>query len=165
MQLKNVKKELISQSSSGGLTLEKLSQMVEAGDVQELPLVVKADVQGSLEAVSEALVGIAHNEVSVKIIHKAVGGISENDVQLASASKAMIVAFNVRADARASKLAESEGTEIIYSRVIYELVDKVKSALEGLLAPEFKEKTLGRVEVRQTFRVPKLGLGCRFLCY
>lgn len=150
---------------SGGFTLERLSEMVTSGEVQELALIIKADVQGSVEALAGALQQLSNDQVRINIIHKAVGGVSENDVQLSSASKALIIGFNVRADSRAAALAESEGIEIVYSRVIYELVDTVKSVMTGLLAPEFKEKSLARAEVRQTFRVPKLGLiaGCYVL--
>ncbi|MCL4139349.1 UNVERIFIED_CONTAM: hypothetical protein GTU68_064609 [Idotea baltica] len=135
------------------------SEMVgESADVKELPLIVKADVQGSSEAVADALVKLSNEEVKIKIIHKAVGGITENDVQLASASKAIIVAFNVRPDSRAAMVLESEGASIVYSRVIYDLVDEIESAVRGRMAPKFQEKQLGRLEVRQTFRVPKLGM-------
>lgn len=155
----------VSAMKSGGFTLERLSEMVTSGEVQELALIIKADVQGSVEALAGALQQLSNDQVRINIIHKAVGGVSENDVQLSSASKALIIGFNVRADSRAAALAESEGIEIVYSRVIYELVDTVKSVMTGLLAPEFKEKSLARAEVRQTFRVPKLGLiaGCYVL--
>ncbi len=132
--------------------------MVSSGEVKELPVIVKADVQGSVEAVSAALEQLSDDEVKLTVIHKGVGAITENDVQLSSASKGLLIGFNVRADARASAFAESEKIEIMYSRIIYELVDYVKSVLTGMLAPQFKEKVLGRAEVRQTFKVPKLGL-------
>lgn len=149
----------VGSSAGGPLTFESFSQMVsESADLKELPLIVKADVQGSVEAVTDALVDLSNEEVKVKIIHKAVGAISENDVQLASASSAILVAFNVRPDARAMPLIEKEGLIVMYSRVIYDLVDSVNEALRGKMAPKFQEKTLGRVEVRQTFRVPKMGM-------
>jgi translation initiation factor IF-2 len=143
----------------GPLTLERFSEMVtDSEEVKELPLIVKADVQGSVEAVADSLADLSNEEVRVKIIHKAVGGVTENDVQLASASQAILVAFNVRPDVRAATIIESEGVDVLYSRVIYDLVDSVESALKGRMAPKFQEKTLGRVEVRETFKVPKQGV-------
>lgn len=142
----------------GPLTLESFAQRVAAGEMKELPIIIKADVHGSSEAVYDALAGLSNEEARVKVIHRGVGGISENDVQLAIASGAIIIGFNVRADSRASALLEQEECEVIYSRIIYELVDSVKAALSGMLAPQMKEKTLGRVEVRQTFKVPKFGV-------
>jgi translation initiation factor IF-2 len=157
MRLRN--KELAARNKAGdrGLTLERLSEMFDEGELTELPVIIKADVQGSLEAVDKALEGIGGTEIKVKIIHKGVGGVSENDVQLALASKAIIAAFNVRADSRAIAVADAEGAEIIYSRIIYELADIIKQIAQGRLAPQFKEKSLGRVEVRQVFKVPKIG--------
>ncbi len=144
---------------SGALTLERFSAMVgTATDMKELPLIVKADVQGSVEAVADALSQLGNEEVRVRVIHRGVGAITENDVQLASASNAVIVGFNVRADTRATSAIADEGVEVLYSRIIYELVDEVEKAIQGKRAPKFQEKTLGRVEVRQTFKVPKLGM-------
>jgi len=140
------------------LTLENFAQRVADGEMKELPLIIKGDVHGSVEAVNDALSGLSNNEAKVKVIHKAVGGISENDVQLAAASGAVIIGFNVRADARSAGILEDHGVQVIYSRIIYELVDSVKAALLGMLKPQFKEKTLGRVEVRATFKVPKFGV-------
>ncbi len=145
-------------SLSGALTLEKFSALVqEKGEVKELPLIVKADVQGSVEAVTGALLQLHNDEAKTKVIHKGVGAITENDVQLAVASKAIIIGFNIRPDARASQVIEQEGIQVVYSRIIYELVEQVEAALTGMKAPVFQEKVLGRVEVRQTFRVPRLG--------
>jgi len=142
----------------GPLTLERFSEMIsESTELKELPLIVKADVQGSVEAVSGALAQLSNEEVKVKILHRGVGAVGENDVQLAAASRAIIVGFNVRPDARANDLIEAEGVQLLYSRVIYELVDLVENALRGRMSPKFQEKTLGRVEVRQTFRIPKQG--------
>ena len=151
--------------SDGGLTLERLSEMVSEGELKELPVIIKADVQGSVEAVSGALERLGNEEVRVKIIHKGVGAVTENDVSLCLASKGIIVGFNVRADARAAQLAESEKVEIVYSRIIYELIDTIKSTLEGMRKPVIREKKLGRVEVRDTFKVPKFGTiaGCYVL--
>ncbi len=151
-------KELLQMQQGERLTLESFSQMVGTSTVKDLAVVVKADVQGSLEAVSAALKNLTTEEVRVKVIHEAVGAITENDVQLAIASRAVVIAFNVRPSARAATLIESEHVQIVYSRIIYELVDAVKSAMHGMLEPTYQEKTLGRVEVRETFRVPKVGM-------
>lgn len=140
------------------ISLESFSEMMRAGEMKDLPIIVKADVQGSVEAVTEALSQIRNEEAQVKIIHAAVGAVTETDVQLAQASSGVIVAFNVRAEARARELAESSGVDIRFFRIIYELLDSIRSAVDGMLSPKFREKTLGRVEVRQTFRVPKLGV-------
>ncbi len=146
-------------AATGGLTLERFSELVNTSeDLKELPLIVKGDVQGSVEAVASALEQLSNEEVKVRVIHRAVGAISENDVQLAAASKAILIGFNVRADARAAAVLEGEEVQVLYSRVIYELIDQVTLAIKGMKAPVFKEKTLGRVEVRQTFKVPKQGV-------
>jgi translation initiation factor IF-2 len=144
--------------NTAALTLERFSAMVaDQADIKELPLIVKGDVQGSVEAVSEALGRLANDEARTKVIHKGVGAISETDVQLAQASGAILIAFNVRADSRASQQIEAAGLQVLYSRIIYELVEKVDASLRGMKAPVYKETSLGRVEVRQTFKVPKLG--------
>ncbi|MDY3144568.1 MAG: translation initiation factor IF-2 [Succinivibrionaceae bacterium] len=134
----------------------------ENGDVKELNLVLKADVQGSVEAIRDSLIKLSTDEVKVSIIGSGVGGITETDVTLASASKAIILGFNVRADASAKKIAESENVEIRYYSVIYDLIDEVKKAMSGMLAPEFKQEIVGIAEVRQVFRSPKFGAvaGC-----
>ena len=132
------------------------------GDVKELNLVLKADVQGSVEAIRDSLIKLSTDEVKVSIIGSGVGGITETDVTLASASKAIILGFNVRADASAKKIAESENVEIRYYSVIYDLIDEVKKAMSGMLAPEFEQEIVGIAEVRQVFRSPKFGAvaGC-----
>ena len=142
--------------------------MFEAGSegaVRVLPLIIKADVQGSQEALTHALVRLSTDEVKVQVVHAQVGGITESDVNLAIASKAVIIGFNVRADQLARKLAEGNGIDIRYYNVIYDAVDEVKNALGGLLAPEQREQVLGLVEIRQIFRVPKVGTvaGCMVL--
>lgn len=154
------RRELTSRGGSQSipLTLENFSQMASQGDVQELALIVKADVQGSVEAVTESLLRLSNAEVAVKVVHKGVGAVSENDINLAIASNAIVIAFNVRADSRASTLAESEKVTIRYSRIIYELVEVIDTAIKGMLAPEIREKTLGRAEVRQIFKVPRAGV-------
>jgi len=140
---------------------DAMSQMKE-GESKTLVLIVKADVQGSVEALSKALEDIKTDEASVKVIHGMVGGINESDVNLARASNAVIIGFNVRADAGARRLIESEGVDVHYYNVIYDAVEEVKSALVGLLAPQFKEEIVGLIEVREVFRVPKIGAiaGC-----
>ncbi|PLX44904.1 MAG: translation initiation factor IF-2 [Deltaproteobacteria bacterium] len=137
------------------------NQMLE-GDVQTLNLIVKGDVQGSVEAVAQSLEKLTTNEVQVNVIHKGAGGITESDVHLAIASQAIIVGFHVRAEAKARALAEQSGIDVRLYDVIYDATEDVKRAMEGLLAPMLQEKPLGRVEVRQIFRVPKIGViaGC-----
>ena len=135
------------------------------GEAKTLPLIIKADVQGSQEALIHALTQLSTSEVRVSVVHAAVGGISESDVNLAAASKGVIIGFNVRADAQARKVAEAEGVDIRYYNIIYDAVDDVKAALSGMLSPEKRETALGLVEIRQIIRVPKVGniAGCRVL--
>ncbi|CAG2154608.1 translation initiation factor IF-2 [Cupriavidus plantarum] len=142
--------------------LETMLEQMSEGEVQSLPLIVKADVQGSQEALVQSLQKLSTDEVRVQIVHGGVGGISESDVNLATASKAVIIGFNVRADAGARKLAEHNGIDIRYYNIIYDAVDEIKAAMSGMLAPEKRETTIGQVEVRQVFRVPKIGAvaGC-----
>jgi translation initiation factor IF-2 len=142
--------------------LENMLEQMGEGEVQNLPLIVKADVQGSQEALVQALLKLSTDEVRVQIVHGAVGGISESDVNLATASKAVIVGFNTRADAQARKLAETNGVDIRYYNIIYDAVDEVKAAMSGMLPPEKREVITGTVEVRQVFKVPKIGsvAGC-----
>jgi translation initiation factor IF-2 len=145
--------------------LESMFDQMAEGEIQNLPLIVKADVQGSQEALVHALTKLSTGEVRVQIVHGAVGGISESDVNLATASKAVIIGFNTRADALARKLAEANGVDIRYYNIIYDAVDEVRAAMSGMLAPEKKESITGLVEVRQVFRVPKVGAvaGCMVL--
>ena len=142
-----------------------MEQMTAEGEVKMLPLIIKADVQGSQEALVHSLQKLSTDEVRVNVIHAAVGGITESDVNLASASKAVIIGFNVRADANTRKIAEGMDVDIRYYNVIYDAVDEVKAALSGMLSPERKEETLGLVEIREIFRVPKIGAvaGCMVL--
>jgi translation initiation factor IF-2 len=142
--------------------LENMLESMTEGNVQNLPLIVKADVQGSQEALVQSLQKLSTNEVRVQIVHSAVGAISESDVNLATASKAVIIGFNTRADAQARKVAESNGIDIRYYNIIYDAVDEVKAAMSGMLAPEKREVITGMVEVRQIIRVPKIGAiaGC-----
>ncbi|MBI3069539.1 MAG: translation initiation factor IF-2, partial [Betaproteobacteria bacterium] len=142
--------------------LENMFEQLGEGGTKTLSLIIKADVQGSHEALSHALEKLSTSEVKVNIVHAAVGGITESDVNLALASNAVIIGFNTRADAAARKLAEHNGVQIRYHNVIYDAVDEVKAALSGMLAPEQKENVLGLVEVREVFRISKVGTvaGC-----
>ncbi len=144
--------------------LELFGQMGE-GEKKALTLVIKADVQGSQEALNHALTRLGTEEVKVTVVHAGVGGITESDVNLAMASRAVIIGFNARAEAAARKLAESSGIQIRYYNIIYDAVDEIKAALTGMLAPERKESVLGMVEVRQVFRISKIGTvaGCYVL--
>src|SRR5688572_8693650 len=132
------------------------------GEKRTLTLIIKADVQGSYEGLTHALTKLSTDEVRVNIVHSAVGGITESDINLALASKAVVVGFNSRADAAARKLAEHSGVDIRYYNIIYEAVDDVKAAINGMLAPERKESILGLVEVRNVFKISKVGTvaGC-----
>jgi len=142
--------------------LENVFEQMGEGEKKVLALVIKADVQGSQEALVHALTKLSTDEVKVSVVHAAVGGITESDVNLALASRAVIIGFNTRADATARKLIESTGIEVRYYNIIYEAVEEIKAALSGLLAPERKEQVLGLVEVRQVFRISKVGTvaGC-----
>jgi len=142
---------------SSKLSLDQLFSQIEAGEVKELPVVLKADVQGSVEVLKDALEKLATEKVKVRVIGSGVGGISTNDVLLASASNAIVIGFNVRPERNASDLAEKEEIDIRLHTVIYELLDELKKAMAGLLEPTFKEVGLGRAEVRETFKVPKMG--------
>jgi len=152
----------LARSAGARITLDQLHEQLRAGEVKELPLVIKADVQGSVEVLSEMLPKLSDDRVKLKIIHASIGAVTENDVLLASASGAIIVAFNVRPDRKASDLALREGVEIRPHSVIYEVSDEIKKAMTGLLEPVFKETHLGRAEVRDTFRVKGVGMiaGC-----
>jgi len=142
--------------------LENMFTQMAEGAVSSVNVVLKADVQGSVEAISDALVGLSTDEVKVNIVSSGVGGITESDVNLAAASSAIIIGFNVRAEASAKRLIEEEGLDLHYYSIIYELIDEVKRAMTGMLAPEFKEQIIGLAEVRDVFRSPKFGsiAGC-----
>ena len=144
------------------LTLDELSKQISIGGVKELPLIVKGDVDGSVEALSDAFMRISSQEVIIKVIHKGVGGISENDVLLAAASNAIIIGFNVRPNANARKLAETQKVDIRLYSIIYDAINELKSALEGMLSPIISEEVTATVEVREVFKVPKIGTvaGC-----
>jgi len=142
--------------------LDNMFATMESGDISTLPLIVKADVQGSVEALNEALTKLSNDEVQVKIISSGVGGITETEANLAAASAASIIGFNVRADATARKAIENQGVDLHYYSIIYDVVDEVKAALSGMLAPEISQEIVGLAEVRDVFRSPKLGAiaGC-----
>ncbi|MCP5464192.1 MAG: translation initiation factor IF-2 [Deltaproteobacteria bacterium] len=145
------------QEARKGVSLEDMFSQMKAGEVSELNIILKTDVHGSLEAVRDAILKIGNEEVKPNIIHTAVGGVNESDVRLAMASNAVIIGFNVRPETKALHLAKDQGVDIKSYKVIYDLVNEVKLAMEGLLAPEIKENYLGRAEVRQAFEVSKIG--------
>jgi len=156
-------RDLKAVGAGGRGSLEQMmSQLSQAGK-KEFPLIIKGDVQGSVEAIASALEKLGTDEVAARIIHAAVGGITESDVSLASASNAAIVGFNIRANSQAKDLAERSGIEIRYYAVIYDLVDDIKAAMSGLLAPTLRETFLGNAEVLEVFNITKVGnvAGCR----
>ena len=142
--------------------LENMFSDINAGEVKLVPIIVKADVQGSQEALSQSLLKLSTDEVKVQLVYAAVGAISESDVNLAIASKAVIIGFNTRADAGARKLAENNGVELRYYNIIYDAVDELKAAMSGMLTPDKREEILGTAEIRQVFKVSKIGsiAGC-----
>ena len=142
--------------------LENMFADMAASEIKLVPIIVKADVQGSQEALAQSLVKLSTDEVKVQMVYTAVGGISESDVNLAIASKAVIIGFNTRADAGARKLAENNGVDIRYYNIIYDAVDELKAAMSGMLTPEKKEEVIGTAEIRQVFKVSKIGsiAGC-----
>ena len=152
----------LARSATSRVTLDQLHEQLKAGEVKELPIVIKADVQGSVEVLSEMLPKLSTDQVRLKIIHASVGAVSETDVLLASASNAIIIAFSVRPERKAAELAQQENVDIRLHTVIYEVSDEIKKAMTGLLAPVIKETYLGRAEVRDTFRIKGVGTiaGC-----
>ncbi len=152
----------IDLAGSAKVSLDDLFAKIEAGDVKELPIVIKADVQGSAEALAAAVEKLTTEAVKLRVIHSGVGGINETDVLLASASRAIIIGFNIRPDQKAATLAEHEGVDTRLYTIIYDAIADIKAAMEGLLEPTLKERMLGRAEVRQIFTVSKAGLiaGC-----
>jgi translation initiation factor IF-2 len=145
--------------------LENMFDHLKEGAAKSLALIIKADVQGSSEALGQSLIRLSTEEVQVNIVHSGVGGINDSDINLALASNAVIIGFNARADATARKLIQSHGIDVRYYNIIYDAVDEVKAALSGLLSPDRKEETLGLVEIRQVFRISKVGsvAGCYVL--
>lgn len=151
------KQRLAEIATARKLTLDELYAKIKEGEIRELNIIIKGDVQGSVEAMKDALENITHPEVKVKVIHSSVGGITESDVMLATASSAIIIGFNIRPELKAAQTAEKEGVDIRIYNVIYEAIEDVRKALEGLLEPTLKEKILGRATVRQTFQVSRIG--------
>jgi translation initiation factor IF-2 len=157
-----LRREANAKQTSGGVSLESLFTQMQAGAVQDLNIVIKGDVQGSVEAIVSELGKIQHPEVRVNVIHTGVGGITENDVNLAAASQAMVIGFNVRPSAEVRAVAERAGIEIRLYRVIYQLTEEIEQALVGMLTPVETEAIIGEVEVRALFKVSRLGTiaGC-----
>ena len=151
-------REKLKGKGSARITLEELHKQIESGEVKELRLILKADVQGSVEALTESLERLSTDEVKLKVIHGSVGAVNESDVMLASASNAIVLGFNVKADAKAASQAQSDGVDVRSYSVIYDVINDVKAALSGMLAPEIRETILGRAQVRQVFPISKLGL-------
>ena len=139
------------------MSLDDLFNQIQEGNLKELNIVVKADVQGSVEAIKQSLLKLSNDEVVVKVIHGGVGAINESDVILASASNAIIIGFNVRPDATAKDIADREGVDLRLYRVIYNAIEDVEAAMKGMLDPVFEEKVLGHAEVRQTFKASGVG--------
>ena len=152
------KEELFQQHQK--VTLDNLFSQIAEGEMKELPIIVKADVQGSVEAVKQSLEKLSNDEVRVKVIHGGVGAVSESDVMLANASNAIIVGFNVRPDPVAKQNAEQSGVDIRLYRIIYDAIEEITDAMKGMLAPKFQEQIIGHVEIRQTFKVSKVGTVC-----
>jgi translation initiation factor IF-2 len=161
-QLRQEKAREAAQQKGGRMSLDQLFQRMQSGGVKELNLIVKADVQGSVEVLNETLRKLSTAEVKVNVLHSSVGAISTNDILLATASEAIVIGFNVRPERNAQELAEKEGVDVRMYTVIYNLVDEMKAAMTGLLDPKFHEVYQGRAEVRETFKVPKIGViaGC-----
>jgi translation initiation factor IF-2 len=145
-----------------GVKLEDIFEQIQRGEVATLNMILKADVQGSLEALTESLKKLERDEVKLSFVHRGVGGITENDVQLAAASSATIIGFNVRPDRKARALAESENVEVRTYQIIYQVLEDIENAMVGMLKPEFEEVVTGEAEVREIFRIPRVGAiaGC-----
>ena len=148
--------------SSSASSLEELYSKLAEGEVKDLNIIIKADVQGSVEAVKQSLEKLSNDKVHVKIIHSGVGGVTENDVMLAGIDGAIIIGFNVRPDAKAREAAQRDGIDIRYYRIIYQAIEDIEKAMKGMLSPEFKENLLGHAEVRNVFRITGVGTvaGC-----
>ncbi len=151
-------REKLLDDTKAKLTLDGLFSQIQAGNIKELNLIVKADVQGSVEAVKQSLLKLSNEEVAVRIIHGAVGAINESDVSLASASNAIIIGFNVRPDNTAKEISEREKVDVRLYKVIYNAIEDIEAAMKGMLDPEYEEKVLGHLEVRQTFKASGIGI-------
>ena len=150
-------KSRLLEETKGKLSLDNLFDQIQASDLKELPIIVKADVQGSVEAVKQSLTKLSNEEVIVKVIHGGVGAINESDVSLAATSNAIIIGFNVRPDTTAKQLAEQEGVDLRLYKVIYQAIEDVEAAMKGMLDPVFEEKVIGHAEVRQLFKASGVG--------
>ena len=150
-------KERLLEETRSKMSLDDLFSQIQAGNLKELNIIVKADVQGSVEAVKQSLLKLSNDEVVVKIIHGGVGAINESDVTLAATSNAIIIGFNVRPDSTAKATAEREGVDLRLYRVIYDAIDDVEAAMKGMLDPIYEEKVIGHAEVRQTFKASGVG--------
>jgi translation initiation factor IF-2 len=149
-------------ATGGRGTLEQMFSQIAAGAAKELPVVVKSDVQGSLEAIVGSMEKLSTSEVSVRVLHSAVGGINESDVILAKATGAVIIGFNVRANPQARDLAQRDGVEIRYYSIIYDVIDDMRNALSGMLSPTLRERFLGNAAIREVFNITRVGkvAGC-----
>ena len=156
-QRKHEQKEAFFQNNSTKLTLDNLFSQIEEGQTKELPIIVKADVQGSAEAVKASLEKLSNDEVRVRVIHSAVGAVKESDVMLANASNAIIVGFNVRPDNGAAESAARDGVDIRLYRIIYDAIEEISTAMKGMLAPKFREVMLGKAEVREIYKISSVG--------
>jgi translation initiation factor IF-2 len=145
-------------ATSRGVTLEALYRQIQQGEIKDLNVIVKADVQGSVEAVRQSLERMQNEEVRVIVLHSAVGNVGESDILLASASQAVVLAFNVKVDAQAKRAAADEGVEIKSYKIIYDLIEDVQAAMEGMLKPVYREVILGHATVRATFKLPRGGV-------
>ena len=150
-------KNRLLEETKGKLSLDNLFDQIQASDLKELPIIVKADVQGSVEAVKQSLVKLSNEEVVVRVIHGGVGAVNESDVSLAATSNAIIIGFNVRPDTTAKQLAEQEGVDLRLYKVIYQAIEDVEAAMKGMLDPVFEEKVIGHAEVRQLFKASGIG--------
>ncbi len=151
------KDKLLEETKAKKLSLDGLFSQIQAGNVKELNLIIKADVQGSVEAVKQSLVKLSNEEVAVRVIHGGVGAINESDVSLASASNAIIIGFNIRLDNAAKETADRENVDVRLYRVIYDAIEDIEAAMKGMLDPVFEEQVLGHAEVRQTFKASGVG--------
>lgn len=163
-EARNFAETFISQSkvklleeTKSKLSLDDLFTQIQEGNLKELGIVVKADVQGSVEAIKQSLLKLSNDEVVVKIIHGGVGAINESDVSLASASNAIIIGFNVRPDQTAEEIAARDKVDIRTYRVIYDAIEEIETAMKGMLAPKFREVVMGRIEVRQVYKISNVG--------
>ena len=151
------KDKLLEETKAKKLSLDGLFSQIQAGNVKELNLIIKADVQGSVEAVKQSLVKLSNEEVAVRVIHGGVGAINESDVSLASASNAIIIGFNIRLDNAAKETADRENVDVRLYRVIYDAIEDIEAAMKGMLEPIYEEKVIAHAEVRQTFKASGVG--------